>query len=125
MKKDIKDRLIEKRIVDPVTNCWLYTGAKYSNGYGFIKYQGKAHLVHRLSLMIFKDIIFDEGEQSNHNKECPHKHCFNPDHLYKGTQTDNMGDRYAKVNKKTKSQKNREYYARHNKDRKNFGRLVI
>lgn len=122
MNKDIKLRLLDRRRIDPVTGCWLYTGSILSNGYGNIKYKGKTKLVHRLSLEVFKNVIFEADEQSNHTIECPNKHCFNPDHLYKGTQTNNMRDR-SKVNPpKSRMQKNAEYYRRHNQHRQSFGR---
>lgn len=95
MNVDIKAILLERRIITD-SGCWLYTGGKFSNGYGSIKYKGKTHAVHRLSLSVFKDIIFGVEDNANHIKECPNKHCFNPDHLYKGTQIDNMADRHSK-----------------------------
>jgi len=125
---DIKTRLLRKRLIDPVTDCWLYIGSRYKGRkgelkYGFIKYQNKNVLVHRLSLIVFKDIVFDVNEQSNHILECKNMHCFNPDHLYKGTQKQNMEDRKKlRPPARTKVQKNAEYYRRHNQHRKNHGR---
>jgi hypothetical protein len=89
MNRDIKDRLLDKRIISN-NGCWLWQGARFINGYGSIKYYGKTNLVHRLSLEIFRDIKLSTND--NHIRECPNKHCFNPDHLYKGTQTENMTD---------------------------------
>lgn len=134
MNKSIAVRLLEKRYIDPITNCWLWTGAKFGNGYGSIKYKGESESVHRLSLIVFKNIIFEIDEQANHTRECPYKHCFNPDHLYKGTQSENMADYGSKCKKcggsklvgvkcySCKAKYNREYYRSKNKHRKNFGR---
>ncbi len=126
MKKPIKDRLFEKRKIDPITGCWLWMGGKFLNGYGTIKVKGKSNPIHRLSLEIFKGVIFGKDEQANHIRECPYKHCFNPDHLYKGTQKQNMADLKSKrPPPKSRIEKNREYYARHNQHRKDFGRLKL
>lgn len=124
---DIRNRLLAKRIIDSVTNCWLYIGPRTKGRnkelkYGQIKYKGKNIGVHRLALEIFKDIKFEENEQANHTSNCPNMHCFNPEHLYKGSQKDNMNDKKSKYKKKSKFQKNQEYYRRHNQHRKNFGR---
>lgn len=134
MNKDIKLRLFERRFIDETTNCWLWKGTINTNGYGSIKYKGKAILVHRLSLIVFKDVVFGINEQANHIKECKNKHCFNPDHLYKGTQVDNMTDfgttcklcGESKVKgkrcRKCKMKYNREYYSSKNQHRQYCGR---
>lgn len=35
--------------------------------------------------------------QVNHVRECQYKHCFNPNHLYIGTQAQNMADRDSQI----------------------------
>lgn len=92
MNRDLKLRLLGKRKINEITGCWLWTGV-ISNHYGQIKVKGKGKSVHRLALELFKGIIFGPNEQANHIKECPNKHCFNPDHLYKGEQHNNNTDK--------------------------------
>lgn len=90
MSKNTKNRLLENRIIDPVTNCWLWTGAK-SLGYGQLLVEGKIQRVHRLSYEIFVGPL---TQLALHR--CSNKHCFNPDHLYDGSYSDNLGDRINK-----------------------------
>ena len=100
-------------------------------GYGSIKYKSKTYAVHRLALTLFRDVVFNSDEQANHQKFCPNKHCFNPEHLYVGTQEDNMLDKpttcpdCARLKRKCrpcKAMANSKFYRRHNSHRKNYGR---
>lgn len=86
-------RLILKRVIDYATGCWVWTGGKNSEGYGRIKFNGKLLLTHRLS---YQDSVgpIPEGQYVLHR--CDNRSCFNPDHLYIGTQIDNMQDRRRK-----------------------------
>lgn len=120
MNKSIVDRIKENIEIGGL-NHWLWKGS-LSNGRAVIKYKGKTCTVARLVLEIFKDEKFGPDEQANHKPPCNIKHCINPDHLYKGTQTDNMKDRSIMSPAKSKYQKNQEYYRKHNEHRENFGR---
>lgn len=90
-------RLEISRVIDPTTECWLYTGNK-RGGYGYLTYQSKNYSVHRLSAHIWLDMPLESKEQVNHKRNCPNKHCFNPQHLYKGNQNQNLDDYYVLVN---------------------------
>lgn len=75
---------------DPITNCWLWTKSTTPNGYGKVKYEGKTYGTHRLAYIISR------GEHPGNYSvlhTCDTKLCINPEHLYKGTQGDNMRDR--------------------------------
>jgi len=87
--------LILRRVIHPITNCWLYTLGQDKDGYGKIKYKGKTYRVHILS---YKHFVGEPKQQVLHKLECPHKHCFNPEHLYDGSHSDNMKDRKASGN---------------------------
>ncbi len=67
--------------------CWLWQGAINSRGYGSFGYKGKIVQAHRLSW----EICFDKPKNSILHK-CDNKTCVNPDHLFEGTQRDNMRD---------------------------------
>jgi hypothetical protein len=89
--QSLRDKLLENRVIHPLYGCWLWTLGRKPNGYGEIKWKGKTYTVHRLAYVEFKG-----KEPKNHvlhKLECPHKHCFNPDHLYDGTNIDNYLDR--------------------------------
>ncbi len=119
-RNDLKGRLFACREI--IDDHWIWTGA-VANEYPVMKVHGATISVCRLSLEIFKGIKFKADQQANHIIECTYKICFNPDHLYAGTHKDNMKDRSIVHPPKSRMQKNREYYARHNQHRKNCGRL--
>ena len=101
MNKTLEERFWFK--VNKTDYCWEWVGGKNSSGYGTI-YNEKTVLVHRLSWQIhFGDII--EGLCVCHS--CDNKKCVNPDHLFLGTQQDNMNDMVEKGgNNSPKGEKN-------------------
>ena len=75
--------------------CWVWRGKilKPGMGYGLASQHAKWQLAHRLSYKTFVGPIPD-GMQVLHRCDTPA--CVNPDHLYLGTQADNMKDMTAK-----------------------------
>jgi hypothetical protein len=69
--------------------CWIWTGHTMPNGYGQVNYRGETYLVHRVAYRAFVEDFPDEL-QINHL--CHSRSCFNPSHLYVGTQQDNVDD---------------------------------
>lgn len=92
---NIKELLLAHRIIDPITNCWLWTARKNNTQYGVISLTRKDgtrkrdFLVHRVSFEIFKQPLIN---MALHIVECPNKHCFNPEHLYDGMHDENAID---------------------------------
>lgn len=80
-------RLMSGFTIDKRTECWLWTGTKYRNGYGWIKVFGKVISAHRYSYELHKGPIPD-GNEVLHS--CDVKHCINPDHLRIGSHSENM-----------------------------------
>jgi len=81
---------IEARVErQPESGCWLWIGHVHHSGYGL--YNGKS--AHRL---VFTTLTGTDltGKLLCHT--CDVKHCVNPDHLFVGTQRDNMQDMYQK-----------------------------
>lgn len=79
--------------------CWEYTGCKYPTGYGHINttildraYNHRGY-AHRLSYAIVNGRI-PYGACVLHH--CDNPSCVKPDHLYLGTQKQNMEDRERK-----------------------------
>ncbi len=73
--------------------CWIWTGGKNKKGYGAATYGGKTWRVHRLAWLLSKGAIPD-GLFVCHR--CDVRVCCNPDHLFLGTNQDNMADMRAK-----------------------------
>lgn len=73
--------------------CWIWQGTKFYTGYGKISYEGKYITLHRISFWTFKGEI-PEGKFVCHT--CDNRSCCNPDHLFLGSNKDNMDDAYKK-----------------------------
>ena len=73
--------------------CWLWQAATDGWGYGRSSVRGKTKLAHRVSYELEKGPI-PEGLCVCHSCDVPP--CVNPQHLFVGTQQDNITDRYKK-----------------------------
>lgn len=69
--------------------CWEWQGAKFPDGYGNMRWNGKGRGTHRLSYEAFKGHIPD-GLCVLHS--CDNPPCINPDHLRVGTKKENTQD---------------------------------
>jgi len=83
------DYIRERVEVDPATGCWVWSlCVNKVTGYGVTRWEGKARNAHRLA---YKLANGDPGPlQVNHC--CGNRRCCNPDHLYAGTQKQNIAD---------------------------------
>lgn len=77
---------------DPVTGCIEWTGGG-SGGYGTIKRDGHMVYTHRLAYEL-KHGPIPKGMKVCHT--CDNPPCCNDEHLYLGTDADNMADKEAK-----------------------------
>ena len=79
--------------VRKTTACWEWIGAKNQYGYGRFWIDGHLVGAHRFSYERFVGFI-PSGAYACHS--CGNPGCVNPDHIFLGTQRDNMKDASAK-----------------------------
>lgn len=89
----------QKYIPEPMSGCFLWMCAQHKQGYGSLAIKRKSLLAHRVSWELHRGPIPD-GMKVLHS--CDNPPCVNPDHLFLGTQSDNMSDcgRKGRSNKK-------------------------
>src|SRR5437899_12916066 len=84
-----------KFIIEPF-GCWRWRACKSKSGYGkfSIRINGvaKSYRAHRFSMHIYKGFDLNSSELVLHKSICTTRLCVNPEHLYIGTQKDNVRD---------------------------------
>ena len=86
---NVRERFEDKVDKESDNPCWVWTGASNDQGYGRLQVGDRLAYAHRVSYQLFVGDI-PEGGQINH--ECHNEPCVNPDHLYAGTQSENVSD---------------------------------
>lgn len=89
---DPKIRL-QSKIDIAESGCWNIKGATNQSGYGLFYFRDQQMLAHRASWILFKGEI-PIGMYVLH--ACDNPRCCNPDHLFLGTNKDNMQDMMQK-----------------------------
>jgi hypothetical protein len=77
------------RRVDKTATCWNWLGYKGRDGYGMIRHGHTMKLTHRVSWELQNGPIPDGLYVLHH---CDKPACINPEHLFLGTQKDNVDD---------------------------------
>ncbi len=74
-------------------DCWIWMAAKNEHGYGLLNWHGHMWKAHRVSYELSRGPI-QEGKFILHHCDVPA--CVRPDHLFIGTQADNIKDMQSK-----------------------------
>jgi hypothetical protein len=91
---NLLERLLNKIIVDDVTDCWVWQGGKNNINYGMMRDGKKMRSIHRVSYEEHNDTKIPYGKVVMHS--CDNKLCGNPAHLNLGTHKDNSQDMVQK-----------------------------
>ncbi len=89
---DTEIRFWEKVEIADEDTCWLWLGATQLQGYGVFSANSKTTLAHRYSYQLHKGPIGNLCVLHF----CDNPGCVNPNHLFLGTQSNNMQDMHNK-----------------------------
>lgn len=94
--KPVIERVLDKVIPIPFSGCWIFMGAVNHCGYGIIGTGRRGEptdRAHRITYRHFKGEI-PSGKFVCHTCDIPS--CCNPDHMFIGTNQDNVNDMVRK-----------------------------
>ena len=80
-------RFIKYVHINKETNCWEWTGALNTDGYGIFYYPGNSRLAHRVA---YEHDIGPIASGMHVDHKCIVKHCVNPDHLQQVSNLENQ-----------------------------------
>lgn len=94
----VEKRFWKKVDINGLNECWEWTASRHPRGYGQFRFEQTTHRAHRIAFF-FANGYHPKGKSVCHR--CDNPPCCNPNHLFEGTQKDNMVDCVKKKRKKT------------------------
>lgn len=89
----VRLRFLSKIHMSKMRDCWEWAACLSSTGYGSFSFCNKTVNVHTFTWKLYKGPIYT-GLQVLH--KCDNRKCVRPDHLFLGTQFDNVSDMIKK-----------------------------
>jgi HNH endonuclease len=87
------ERFEAKYEPEPNSGCFIWIGARSKDGYGFITINNKMDRSHRVAWRLAGYVLLP-GYQVLH--KCDNRACVRVEHMFVGTNQDNVDDRMAK-----------------------------
>lgn len=90
---DVFEKRVLPRLMFRSDGCFVFPHGDNGNGYRYVKVRPNTYAVHRLAYSVLVGEI-KTGLSVLH--KCDNRSCCNPDHLFLGTQADNVKDMDSK-----------------------------
>lgn len=91
-KRELRERLAQK--IRKLEHCWMWLGAKTEQGYGIATLDNGVHTTAHRAMWIAERGQIPKGLHVLH--ACDMRDCVNVDHLWLGTQKENLQDMVRK-----------------------------
>ena len=97
----LKDYLKKRVDIHPISGCWNWNASLNSYRYGSAYFKGTREMAHRAS---YREFVGEIPIGMNVCHKCDNTKCINPDHLFIGSQKDNVMDAVKKGHYKGRPQ---------------------
>ncbi len=88
MKEETRLRNFWNRVNKQPDGCWIWIGTLTNRGYGQLRWGGPKKQATHVAYFI----AHNKWPENQVNHKCHNPLCVNPDHIYDGTQIENMAD---------------------------------